>query len=230
MEGNHPAATESLTYPSWPVNSSNKSSSMHREDAYPPSPILPSYPTYDSNSYATGFNHSLPQPPPQTSQDMYQFSWPNAITTTPNHHHHLDNNSSNSPLEDKFNHQQASSDFLLRKKASFVSCSPSLPSNHMSFTSLPMYHYSNNARPNNTAAAVRDASKFHPRFKSANARLSPYSEQQQREVVYHQFLSPPLVSNTLMGQGPLLLEEGLEGTSPELQPFHQNKERVSNQT
>jgi hypothetical protein len=223
MEETHHPATESLAYqPSdWSVNS-NKSSALHREDVYPP---LPSYPSYDNNTYANGFHHTLPQPAPPPSQDMYQFSWPNTVTTPSSH---LDHGSS-SPIEDKFNHQQASPDFLLRKKAPYAS-SPSLPSNYMSFSSLPTYHYSHNARPNNTAVTVR-ADKFHPRFKSANARLSPYSEQQQRDVVYNHFMSPPpLVSNALMGQGPLMLEEGLERKSVELQPFHQNKESISNQT
>lgn len=218
MEENlHPAATEGPTYQR-SDRSTYKYSSMHHKYDYPP---LPSYPNYESTSCSTTFNHGLPQP--QQPQDIYQFSWPNAVTTTSTHLNH----STDGTLDDKFS-QQIPRDYLLRKKEPYAT-SPSLP-HYMSFNSLPMHHYQSNVRPNNTASPVReDSSKFHPRFKSANARLSPYSEQQQSEVVYNQFLSPPLVSNTLMGQGPLMMEDGFEERLANLQPFHQDKERTSNQ-
>lgn len=127
---------------------------------------------------------------------------------------------------DRLNHAITSPDFLLhniKKPSSSSSSSFNNNSNYLNLFSSASDIYQ---KPHNTQFNNTDVNKFHPRFKSANARLDPFSGPQHQQIYQQQqqqqqqFMSPPLLSNNLIDQG-LFMEKS--SSSTDLQVFDQDK-------
>ncbi|KAL9559146.1 hypothetical protein MBANPS3_000550 [Mucor bainieri] len=217
-----------LTYqPSSDWSISNKSSSSQQqqqpcvevsEHLYIQTPSQPPFIPYDNTS--SSFSHIVPSP-----DNLYQQfnNW-----SSNSQHTHQDVKET-----DRFNHATTSPDFLLhnhkRSSPSFAANNNSSSnSNYLNLfpsaasTAADMYQ-----KPHNTQFNSSDVNKFHPRFKSANARLDPYSAEPQ--YAYHQqyhqrpppppqFMSPPLISNNLIDQK-LFIDKPISSTSTDLQTF-----------
>ncbi|KAI8643727.1 CP2 transcription factor-domain-containing protein [Parasitella parasitica] len=127
---------------------------------------------------------------------------------------------------DRISHAMTSPDFLLHnsKKSSTPSSSSVIPSNSQS-NYLNLFPSTTDIyqRPNSVQfTSGPDANKFHPRFKSANARLDPYSEPHNQVYQPQQQLIPqPLVSNNVIDQG-LFIDESASSPT-DLQTFNQDK-------
>ncbi|KAG1104085.1 hypothetical protein G6F42_017137 [Rhizopus arrhizus] len=222
-----------LTYqPSsdWSISNKSTSSSSQQpcveisEHIYVQTPSQPSFIPYNNTG---SFSDIVPSP-----DNLYQ---------------QFNNWSSNNQLNhqevketDRFNHATTSPDFLLHnhKKPSSSFTANNTSSNYLNLfpsaaSTTDMYQ-----RPHNTQFSSPDANKFHPRFKSANARLDPFSLEPQHPYhpQYHhqqqqpqQFLSPPLISNNLIDQG-LFIDKSISSTSTDLQAFsnQDKKETPSN--
>ncbi|KAL0142167.1 CP2 transcription factor-domain-containing protein, partial [Mucor lusitanicus] len=219
-----------LTYqpPSdWSI--SNKSSSSQQqqpcvevnEHLYIQTPSQPPFIPYGNTS--SSFSDIVPSP-----DNLYQQF--NNWSSSNNQLHHQDVKET-----DRFNHALSSPDFLLHNHKR---PSPSFTANNSS-NYLNLFPSSAEAdmyqKPHNTQFGSTDANKFHPRFKSANARLDPYSAEPQHAYhqQYHQrpppppqFMSPPLISNSLMDQG-LFIDKPISSTPTDLQAFNnQDKEET----
>ncbi|KAK4519170.1 Lipase 5 [Mucor velutinosus] len=225
-----------LTYqPSSDWSISNKSSSSQQqhpsvevnEHLYIQTPSQPSFIPYGSTS--SDFSEVVPSP-----DNLYQQfnTWSNN-----NQLNHQDVKET-----DRFNHAMTSPDFLLhnhkRPSPSFAAniSSTSTSSSYLNLfpsatsTAADIYQ-----KPHNTQFNSPDASRFHPRFKSANARLDPYSAEPQHP--YHQqhqrppppqFMSPPLISSNVIDQG-LFIDKPISSTSTDLQVFsNQDKDETLN--
>ncbi|RCI04794.1 grainyhead-like, partial [Rhizopus stolonifer] len=212
MKSSHHQASNDLTYqPSdWSISHKSSSSTtaqlgMHRDDVYPTLPP-PAYWNEPMHPYS-----DLPQIKQihHASEDMYHLNWFHPMTA-PNQIPAMQPMGT-VKMEDDSN--KLSCDTVMRKKHTpqFL---PSSSSHTMPILppQPPMHFY----RPTHSFVMKRE-DRFHPRYKSAHARLPPYSEQPKE--VYQHFLSPPLLSNQpSLDQGDLVLEEELDSKKVDFDP------------
>ncbi|GAA5813759.1 hypothetical protein MFLAVUS_007246 [Mucor flavus] len=197
--------------PDWSFSKSPQPSFIpQRDDLYAPmngpATVAPSYSTYE------GYEH-FPDDITSTihhSETVYQptMSW---STTDDNHMANM-MVATSTPTTKLSN--QFSSDFLLHNRkpqlnqgnlmSIFPSPPPPPPSHHQ--TAINMF----GQKPSLTTPYINKGEKYHPRFKSANARLSPFTEQQE---IYQQFLSssssssPPQHSHLIKQEEMMVVEE-----------------------
>ncbi|GAN06282.1 cp2 transcription factor protein [Mucor ambiguus] len=230
-----------LTYqPSSGWSISNKSSSSQQqhpcvevnEHLYIQTPSQPPFIQYDNTN--SSFSDIMPSP-----DNLYQqFSnW-----SSNNQLHHQDIKETG-----RFNHAMTSPDFLLhnhkRQSPSFTADNNSTNSSNY-LGQFPSATYTAAAdmyqKPHNTQFNSPDANKFHPRFKSANARLDPYSAKPQHSYHQHydqrppppppQFMPTPLISTNLIDQR-LFIDKSISSTSTDLQAFsNQDKNETLSST
>ncbi|KAI9266314.1 hypothetical protein EDC94DRAFT_34672 [Helicostylum pulchrum] len=197
--------------PDWSFSKSPQPSFIpQRDDLYAPmngpATVAPPYSTYEGyENFPDGMTNTI-----QRNETVYQptMSW----STTD------DNQMANmmvatSTPTTKLNNQ-FSSDFLLHNRKPqlnhgnlmniFSLPPPPPPSHHQ--TTIDMF----GQKPSLTTPYVNKGEKYHPRFKSANARLSPFTEQQE---IYQQFLSssssssPPQHSHLIKKEEMMVVEE-----------------------
>ncbi|OBZ86594.1 Grainyhead-like protein 2 [Choanephora cucurbitarum] len=178
-----------------------------RNDTYPTLSV-PTYSCYETpvvHDPCTGLPHLK-----QHSADNYNLNWFNPIT--PSSQVPTIQSLSSSKVDN--DNSKASYDIVLPKRSIYqrqqqqvrdyenylpYASQPEVNSQHTSFT-----------QPHFVKGRILDH-KFHPRYKSAHARLSPYPEQHKETGSFQTFLSPPIVTDqALMDQGPLMLADSFE--------------------
>lgn len=192
--------------PDWSINKSPQPSFIpHRDDLYSPMGGAPPYSTYDNyENFSDDMTNTINQ-----GNTVYEptMSW----STTDDNQMVSMMATASTPTTKLTN--QFSSDFFINNKKPQLSHSQNLM-NIFPLPPLPPHHQIAmnmfGQRPNHGTPYINKGDKYHPRFKSANARLSPFTEQQE---MYQQFLSssssssPPQQSHLVKHEEMTVVEE-----------------------